>query len=87
MQRYRDEIARMLAEKLPLKRTIAAELETPPEPQMGDLAFPCLNWRNIAQTAGSHSIDWQAPGQRDYFAHRARALINFSATGETAPGR
>ena len=62
MQRYRDEITRMLAEKLPLeKEQITAELETPPEPQMGDLAFPCLNWQNIAQTAGSHSLKRQAP--------------------------
>ena len=48
MQRYRDEIARMLAEKLPLKKEqIAAELETPPEPQMGDLAFPCFKLAKI----------------------------------------
>ncbi|MDW7684323.1 MAG: arginine--tRNA ligase [Bacillota bacterium] len=43
MQTFRNEIIQLLAGLIPLdKQQIAADLETPPAPQMGDFAFPCF---------------------------------------------
>lgn len=43
MQMFREEIIRLLEANVPLDtEQIAAELETPPNPQMGDFAFPCF---------------------------------------------
>lgn len=43
MQKFRDEIIRLLADHVPLdKQHIANDLERPPIPEMGDFAFPCF---------------------------------------------
>ena len=43
MQMFREEIIRLLEANVPLDtEQIAVELETPPNPQMGDFAFPCF---------------------------------------------
>lgn len=43
MQTFRDEIIRLLMQQMNLDRQqLEAELETPPNPELGDFAFPCF---------------------------------------------
>lgn len=43
MQTFREEIIRLLSPHVPLnKQQISEDLETPPNPAMGDFAFPCF---------------------------------------------
>ncbi|MCR3923163.1 MAG: hypothetical protein NUK65_11730, partial [Firmicutes bacterium] len=43
MQTFREEIIRLLSGRVPLdKQQITADIETPPNPEMGDFAFPCF---------------------------------------------
>ncbi|HHX75423.1 MAG TPA: arginine--tRNA ligase, partial [Firmicutes bacterium] len=43
MQMFRDEVSRLLAAVVPVdKEQLAGDLENPPAPEMGDLAFPCF---------------------------------------------
>lgn len=43
MQMFRDEIIRLLMQQMNLDRQqLEAELETPPNPELGDFAFPCF---------------------------------------------
>jgi len=43
MLRLKEEICKVLAEQLPLSREqVEPLLETPPEPEMGEIAFPCF---------------------------------------------
>lgn len=54
MQLFKDEAARLLSGLVPLEHNkICAELESPPDPGIGDLAFPCFKLAKLMKTAPS----------------------------------
>lgn len=52
MQLFKDEAAKLLSGLVPLEHNkISAELESPPDPGMGDLAFPCFKLAKLMKSA------------------------------------
>jgi arginyl-tRNA synthetase len=52
MQRFREEIVNILSGQVALDREqIAADLETPPSPELGDFAFPCFKLAKLLKSA------------------------------------
>jgi arginyl-tRNA synthetase len=71
MQNFREEIIRLLVDELKLGREqIAGDLETPPDPEMGDFAFPCFKQAKVFKSSPAKiaaEVAARLP-QSDYFS-------------------
>ena len=71
MQEYKDEIGRLLEPLVNLTAARITELlEVPPEPQLGDLAFPCFSLAPVLKkspAAIAEELSRKLSGQRGDF--------------------
>ncbi len=75
MQEYKDEIGRLLEPHVKLTAARITELlEVPPEPQLGDLAFPCFSLAPVLKkspAAIAEELSRKLSGQRGAFWEKA----------------
>ncbi|NMD43464.1 MAG: arginine--tRNA ligase, partial [Firmicutes bacterium] len=84
MDRYKTEIGRLLAPLVELEESaVVALLEEPPEPEMGDLAFPCFTLapqKRQPPAAIAAALGEALAGRRGFFWEKASArgpYLNF----------